>query len=169
MRFVEYKTRTFRWILALMIIAGVSLRFAHLGSTPLSEAETELALQSLDWSKGIANFSVSQPLYVGSTALLFRFFGASAFLARFFSAFCGSLLLFIPLTMQKRLSGSKTLALTFVLAFNPVLLSWSRLADGAILVLTALLFSLISLCHKKNILTIFLFCLAFVSGCVFFL
>ena len=151
---------------------ALSLRLLNLGAAPLSEFESELALRALDLASGRAGLVGTQPAYIVLTGLIFSIFKASEATARFFPAFTGSLLVFIPL-LFKSLFGTTSRTRTagvlfaFAVALDPGLVAASRLVGGPI---PALVFSLLAagfIWQGKGALAGFLAGLAVMSGPTF--
>jgi len=134
---------------AMAILAcalALAVRFLNLGAAPLSDAEARWALQSL----ALANSSHSsgqliigpQPAYIILTSWLFQIFGATNFLARFWPALAGWLLILLPFLFQRQLSRPVALIAAFGLALDPGLVTVSRQAGSPMM---ALAFSLLAL------------------------
>ncbi len=86
-------------LFAAALLLGVAIRFVNLGTAPLTDSEANLALQALALAKGnsIAAQALSpEPGYIVLTSWLFSMFGSSNFLARFWPALAGSLLVLLP-------------------------------------------------------------------------
>ena len=135
------------YLLALALAIGI--RFYNLGSAPLSETEAEWALQALNIAK--ADTPRSQLIishnagYVILTGVLFALFESTNFLARFWAAIAGSLLVFLPFLLSRpakdaedsgwTLGRRAALILAFGLALAPGLVTVSRLAGGPMMAL----------------------------------
>jgi len=128
-------------------LLGLFVRFYNLGQAPLSDFEASWALQALQISQP-ANFPEPaaigpNPGYVLLTAALFSIFGSSDFVARFWPAIAGSLIVFLPMIILKYsgdLFRSQTnntrwigILLAYGLAIAPGLVTISRLAGGPML------------------------------------
>ncbi|PWH17591.1 MAG: hypothetical protein DDG59_07900 [Anaerolineae bacterium] len=113
-------------ILWLAVVAAALLRFGGLGTAPLTDGEAELALQALQIAQGKAAVIQAYPLEVMVSAGLFFLFGSSNFLARFFAAASGTLLILAIISQRRRLGPSLTLVLALALAFDPALVAQSR-------------------------------------------
>jgi len=124
------------YTLALAIAVG--LRFLHLGALPLSDFEANWALQALQVTQGLKPALGPNPAYVHLTAILFYIFGATNFLARFWPALAGCILVLAPWFLRSRLGRIPALVLAFGLALDPGLVAMSRLAGGPILAVTCL-------------------------------
>ena len=86
------------YIFALALAFGI--RFFNLGNSPLSDAEAVWALQARELSQ-VAEYGKNiqigpYPGYVLLTGLLFSVFENTNFLARFWPALAGSLLVMLP-------------------------------------------------------------------------
>jgi hypothetical protein len=128
------------FILAFCLALG--LRLFHLGQTMLTDNEALLALQALDLSNGKLAAMGSQPGYVLLTGALFFIFGSNEFLARFWPAFLGSLVVFVPLLFRKKIGNQAAFLAALALAIDPLLLAASRQADGQAIALSMTLLSL---------------------------
>jgi len=121
-------------LFATAIGTGIFLRFYNLGVTPLTENEAAQALQALEFSTHTLNLQSTnigiQPLYIILTGLVFSIFGASEFLARFWPALSGSMLVFLPALFRHELGNKAMLVLAFALALDPSLVIVSRQANG---------------------------------------
>lgn len=146
-------TKKFEFEIPYLLVAialGSFLRLYQLGSLPLSDREAALALDALNFSKGIFTPSFSNTLYTNFTAGLFYFFTSSNFFARFLPAFAGILLLFAPLLFQKTLGKNVAFVLTLLLAIDPTLVALSRSVNLVILPLTTLLWLLAAFTDKRS-------------------
>lgn len=118
------------WLYALAFLLAVALRFAGLGTLPLSETEATWALQALHLAQGTRPLLGSQTAYLLPTSLLFFIFGTTNFLARFVPALTGSLLAGLPFLFRQRLKRHPGLLLAFFLALDPGLIALSRQAGS---------------------------------------
>ncbi|MGD8404766.1 MAG: hypothetical protein PVJ21_13985 [Anaerolineales bacterium] len=137
MRFQIVKHENIPYVIAFLLAAA--LRFIHLGALPLSDTEAVWALQALHVAQGTPTLLGPQPIYVLPTSGLFYLFGSSNFLARFFPALTGGLLILVPYLFRERLKPVPSLLLAFFLALDPGLISLSRQAGGLMPALTFLL------------------------------
>jgi hypothetical protein len=124
------------YVLALALAVG--LRFLHLGALPLSDFEAEWALQALRVAQGLKPAISPNPAYVHLTAISFYIFGATNFLARFWPALAGSVLILAPWFLRGRFGRIPALVLAFGLAIDPGLVAMSHLAGGPMLAITCL-------------------------------
>ncbi|MDI6768494.1 MAG: hypothetical protein QMD04_02315 [Anaerolineales bacterium] len=123
---------------ALAFSLALTLRFLHLGALPLSDFEADWAFQALQVARGAHPFIGPNPAYVLLTSIPFYIFGASDFLARFWPALAGSVLVLTPFFFRERLGRIPALILAFALTFEPGLLALSRTAGSSILALSFL-------------------------------
>ncbi|MFZ5904832.1 MAG: phospholipid carrier-dependent glycosyltransferase [Chloroflexota bacterium] len=123
----------------LAFLLALGLRLIGLGKLPLTDFEAGWALQSLGVVQGADPALGPNPAYVLLTSILFYIFGASNFLARFWPALAGSLLVFVPYFFRHRLGPTAALILAFCLAVDPGLVAASRMAGGPILAVLFLL------------------------------
>ena len=158
-------------LLAAAFFLGIVLRFANLGTAPLSDSEANLALQALQFSKGIPIESISpQPAYIVLTGTLFSFFGSSNFLARFWSAMAGSLLVLLPFIVwscpdRRRFANLPTLViLAFGLAGASGLVASSRFAGSPMMALSFLILAAALFYTDRPIVAGFAGGLALLSG-----
>ena len=143
------KLSTEHFFYGLVIVLAVGLRFIGLGSTPLSDQEAGAALQAVSAFQPGHVVSGGQPGYVLLTAASFFLFGSSEFLARFWPAVLGTLLVLVPYLGRERLGQKAALVMAFALAIEPSLVAASRQADGRILAITGLAFAIVFLLRRN--------------------
>jgi hypothetical protein len=149
----------------LAFLLAVALRFIQLGAMPFTDAEAAPALQALHIVQGLRPALSPHPLYILFTSVLFFIYGGGTdFLARFFPAFVGSVLVFVPLLFADRIKPRPSLILAFFIALDPGLVSISRQAASPILAITFLLFAWGFFNQKKASLAGFFAALALLSG-----
>lgn len=136
-------SRRFLLFYLLILTLALSLRLIHVGATPLSDDEASWALQALGLARGDHSLHGSQTAYLVPTAWLFFLFGASNFMARFWPALTGALLLLIPWLLRERLGARATLILALGLAIDPGLWALSRLAGGPAMAMTFLVLMIV--------------------------
>ncbi len=116
----------------LIFLAALLVRLLLLGQTPLLESEAGWAYQAWQFSRG-ENIAVgSQVGYLAVSGGLFTLFGGSDFLARFWPAFVGSLAVWIPFLLRKKIAPVPALVTAAGLALDPALVAVSRLAGGPV-------------------------------------
>ena len=123
---------------ALALAIAVGLRFVQLGVQPLSDYEAGWALQSLRIIQGLKPAIGPNPAYVHLTAILFYIFGPTDFLARFWPALAGCILVLSAWLLRARIGRIPALILAFGLAIDPGLVAMSHLAGGPMLAVTCL-------------------------------
>ncbi len=177
---VRYETGLY--LLALLLALGV--RLFNLGAAPLSDYEAGWALQAWQVSGAVrvqpqfAEGAVQagtvlelgpQPAYIFLTGASFALFGANNFLARFWPALVGALLVLVPYLFRHALGRNVALILAFGLALDPGLVASSRLAGGPSMALGFTLLALAAWFHaagsdRKSLLAGVLGGLALLSG-----
>jgi hypothetical protein len=120
---------------ALYIVIGavaLALRLYNLGGAPLSNSEAHGALSAWRYTMDLGTplVPVSATWFL-LTSIVFTFFGASEFWARFVPALAGTALVFAPCTFRRELGRGAALIASGLLALSPVLTMASRSADGA--------------------------------------
>lgn len=117
------------YITAFLLALGV--RLYHLGASPLTDSEAEWALQALQLAHPVSSPEIGpQPAYIILTGINFSLFGASNFMARFWPALAGSLLLLLPFCIRHSLGRTTAMILAFGLAMDPGLTAISRMAGS---------------------------------------
>ena len=129
------------WLYWLAFLVAIGFRFIELGATPLTDSESQFALQALHIAQGKQTLLGPQPAYVLFTSVLFLVTESTNFLARFLPALVGSTLVFAPYYFRDRLKPLPALILAFLISFDPGLVALSRQASGTILAVTFLLFA----------------------------
>jgi len=118
----------------LAIVLALSLRFYNLGASPLSDEEAKWAMQALQVAHSAltgGNFAIGpQPAYVFLTGVMFALFGSSNFLARFWPALAGTMLILLPVFLRSKLGRYAAIIMAFGLAIDPGLVTVSRQAGG---------------------------------------
>lgn len=160
-------------IFILVFVAGIAVRFYNLGAAALSDTEASWALQALAVSRdGISGSSPplgSQPAYIMLTGFMFWLFGANNFLARFWPALAGSLLVLAPYLIsrpnQPRLLGTPAAMILAVgLALTPGLVVASRTGGSPIMALAFLILALAFIIIRQPLLAGVAGGLALLSG-----
>lgn len=145
----RFTFETALWIMAAA--AAVLFRMVHLGMPGLNDSEAQAALQAINLANGDTVLATHQPLYVLLTGALFRFFGATPFLARFLPALAGSGLVGILFLSRKRLGRRTSLAAAFLAAIDPGFVAASRQVDSPILGMMLLFLFLVLLLNRKYV------------------
>ena len=124
-------------------------RLFDLGAIPLTEFEANWALQAFQVTIDQATTLGPQPAYIFLTGFLFNLFGSSDFLARLLPALAGTAILYFPFTLRDKIGRSAALIFAFALAFDPGLVSLSRIAGGPIFAISFFVLA-ISFAIKKK-------------------
>ena len=127
------------WLYWLAFLIALGLRIVQLGAAPLTDSESQFALQALNIAQGQETLIGPQPAYILFTSILFFITESTNFAARFLPAIAGSLLVFTPLYFREKLKPHAALVLAFLFAFDPGLTALSRQANGTILAVVFLL------------------------------
>jgi hypothetical protein len=130
---------TVAYLLAFLL--ACALRFARLGVIPLTDSEATLALQALQLVQGLKPALGSHVAYVNLTAILFYIFGSTNFLARFWPALAGTVLVFVPYLFRDQIKARPAMLLAFFLAVDPAFVSISRTAGSSIFAVVGVLFA----------------------------
>lgn len=133
------KYEIYAYLLALLL--GLILRFASLGSLPLSDPEAALALQAQALASGESAVIGPQSGYVLFSSALFFLLGDTNALARFWPALFGSALVLAPLLFRQPLGRLPAVLLAFGLALDPGLTALSRQAGGTTWAIASLVFA----------------------------
>ncbi len=157
----------------LALILALSLRFINLGASSLTDSEAEWALQAhqLVNLEGLRNqVAISpQPAYIFLTGLVFQIFGSTEFLAKFWPALAGSLLIIAIYLIRADLGRKAALIAAFGIALDPGLVSVSRTADGAMMALGFAGLGIAALINQRFLLAGVLTGLALLSGPTIFM
>lgn len=129
-------------IYLLALLLAVALRFFHLGATPVNDVEAGWALQALDIARGAHPVLGANAAYLLLTGAFFFLFGSTDFLARFWPALFGSLLVLAPWILRERLGRKAALFLAFAIALDPGLVAVSRQAGGGAMAVSAVILAL---------------------------
>jgi len=152
------------WLYWLAFLVAIGFRFIKLGASPLTDSESQFALQALHIAQGKQPILGPQPAYILFTSVLFLVTEATNFTARFLPAIVGSTLVFAPYYFRDRLKPLPTLILAFFISFDPGLVALSRQASGTILAVTFLLFAWGMWRNERAILAGIFAALALLSG-----
>lgn len=138
---VEPETNPLTWLtleavlIALIIVAGVSLRLWRLGSYPLSDVEAQQSLVAFQLVNGNAIQSTDySPLLASLSGLAFLLFQDSSAMARLAAVLIGTVLFLLPLTLRRQLGSAVALIASALLAISPTALFLSRTVNSEIAV-----------------------------------
>jgi hypothetical protein len=123
---------TEHFLLLLAFLIGLGFRLLLLGSAPLSDSESNLAMQALEIARGNRVLLDPQPFYSLWTGSIFFLLGSSEFLARILPALAGSFLVFVPYLFRRQIGRNASLILAFVIALDAGFVAVSRTADSRI-------------------------------------
>ena len=129
------------WLYWLAFLIALGFRLIQLGAAPLTDSESQFALQALRIAQGENPLLGPQPAYILFTSVLFLVTESANFMARFIPALAGSALVFAPYYFRDKLKPLPASILAFLIAFDPGLVALSRQANGTILAVTFLLFA----------------------------
>lgn len=119
------------YLIAFLLALGV--RLFNLGEAPLSDFEAGWALQSFALARGESVTLGAQPGYIFPTLIFFYLFESTNFVARFWPALAGSLLVFAPYAFRHKVGQKAAIIVAFGLALDPGMVALSRLAGGPML------------------------------------
>ncbi len=131
----------------LILITALAVRLFLLGRVELTEGEASWAWQAWQSSRGESAALGSQVGYLAFSSFLFRIFGGSDFLARFWPALVGTLVVMLPAALRKQLGLLPALIMAGGLALDPALVTASRTAGSSI---PALVFLALALAFFHN-------------------
>jgi uncharacterized membrane protein len=173
--------KRFNFEILLYLIAfalALGIRMYHLGTAPLSDQEAKWAIQAL--RLGEKEISQNQqilgpnPAYLVFTWLMFTTFNSTNFLARFLSAFSGSILVFIPYLFSRSFSSLNLneqnlirwagIIMAYSLALSPGMATLSRLAGSSVASLSFMLLAAGFWTNRRHILAGISIGLALISG-----
>ena len=151
-------------ILFAAFAVALALRLIRLGVLPLADQEASLALQALAVARGETAPFGSFAAYVGLTGFDFYLFSSGNFLARFWFAFAGALVVFVPWLFRERIGHWPALLLAGVLAISPEMVGLSRIIGSPMMAFVFLLLAFGLFLEKKPILAGGALALALMSG-----
>ncbi len=138
----RYNNATKHWVILFGAFAlALTFRLIRLGTLALNDLEAQLALQALSIAKGEPTLFGGVHSYVGLTGLPLFLWSKSNFLARFWPAFIGAFIVFIPLLFENYIGRKPALLAAFALAISPEMVGLSRLIGSPMM---ALVFTLLS-------------------------
>jgi hypothetical protein len=163
MKIAKKPTLHFFLLLTAFIIA-LAFRLIRLGQLPLNNQEADLALQALAIAQGNRTSFGSHIAYVGLTGLNFFVFNSSNFLARFWPAFIGALIVFVPYFFRNWIGWREATLLSLLLAFSPDMVGLSRVIGSPMMAFVCLLLGLGLFLKRKPILSGLFLALSLMSG-----
>jgi len=137
------------FLYSLILFLAVFVRLILLGRTPLTESEASWAYQAWQIWKGESISLGSLVSYLSITEGLFSIFGSSDFIARFWPALAGSLLIWVPYLSRNSIGRIPALVMALGLALDPALVSISRIAGSPVPALVFLLLAGLNFHHTR--------------------
>jgi len=168
---MKIEKRTTQHILILMgsFIVALAFRLLRLGNLPLSNMEAGSALQALAVSQGDTLPFGPNMAYVGLTGFDFYIFTAGNFLARFWPAMVGSLIVFIPFLFCERIGQWPASILSVVLAISPEMVGLSRIIGSPMMAFVSTLLAVGFLLNHRPVLTGAALAVGLMSGAGFWM
>jgi len=165
-------TTTEHYFYGLAFLLALGIRLYQLGAAPLTDFEAGWALQALGLAHGGVVALGAQPAYILLTSQLFSILGDTNFLARFFPALAGSLIIWLPYYFQRWMGPSTWLqraglVMAFGLAIDPGLVSVSRQAGSLMPAMAFTLLGLACLYNRRMVWAGIFAGLALLSGLAF--
>lgn len=151
-------------LLLMALIIGLALRLIRLGFPALSNLEAESALQALAIARGWEPVFGDQIAYAGMTGILFYMFSPINFLARFWPAIFGTLVILIPFVFRKTIGLWPASIASLLLAFTPEMVSLSRIIGSPMSAVVFLLLAVGLVIQMKPILAGICLGLGLMSG-----
>ena len=152
------------YLLLGALVLALGLRLIRLAHLPLDDGEATLALQALAAARNTDTIFTAFPAYVGLTGLGFRFFVDSTFLARFWPAIAGALIVFVPQLFRKWIGQWPATLLSITLAITPEMVGLSRIVGSPVMALVFLLLAVGLFLSRKPAYAGITLALALMSG-----
>ena len=158
------QTHLHLYLLLGALIVALGLRLIRLAHLPLDDGEAALALQALAAARGSDTVFGAFPAYVGLTGLGFKFFSDTDFLARFWPALVGALIVFVPQLFRKWIGRWPATLLSIVLAVTPEMVGLSRIIGSPMMAFIFLLLAAGLFLNRKPGFSGIALALALMSG-----
>jgi 4-amino-4-deoxy-L-arabinose transferase-like glycosyltransferase len=126
-------------ILLGAFVIGLALRMIRLGALPLTHMEAEFALQALGVAQRGEVLFGGHIAYVGLTGIHFFLFSPNNFLARFWPAFFGALVILIPYLFRKSIGKWPAILAGSILAISPEMVGLSRIVGSPMMAMVFLM------------------------------
>ncbi len=127
----SFSIRLEQLLYGFAFLTALVLRLTRLGGQPLNDAEASLGLQAFQlFQNRLLSGISSEPLYGFLTGLSFAIFKSNEFVARFWPAVIGALLVFAPYFLRNIIGRKASILLSFGIAIDAALVAVSRQADG---------------------------------------
>jgi hypothetical protein len=134
-------------------VIGLALRMVRLGALPLNHMEAEIALQALGVAQRGDVLFGGHIAYVGLTGISFFLFSTGNFLARFWPAFSGALVVLIPYLFRKSIGEWPAILAGIIFAISPEMVGLSRIVGSPMMAMVFLMLCVGFWHQKKPILT----------------
>ena len=154
-------------LLIIALILGIFVRVILIDQAKFTENELILSHNALLAARGIAQETSTAPAYTGVTALLFHLFGPGNFIARLWPAIFGASMIIIPWFWKDLMGKKASLILSFLLAMNPVFVTFSRAINPGVFAVGGILWVLTLIKLKRPYLSAVFLGIAFLSGAAF--
>lgn len=159
------KFTTLQLAYGIIFLIALTLRLVNLNQAPLAENEAQRALCALDIQS--ASCEGTAVIYTFFTGIIFVIFGDNNLTSRFLPALLGSLLVLLPLLLEKKMERKNGLVLAFCLALDPILIQTSRSADAFILGMVFALYTLAFAWRQEYFIALLVFIFGMLSGTSF--
>jgi hypothetical protein len=136
----------------LLFLLSVILRFNNLHLPLLDDQEAAIALKAASGSSSFLAGMSGEPGLSSMLSLIFAIFGKSEVTARILAAIFGSAIIIIPFLFRKVLGKETSFILSALLMFDPGLIAFSRLVNGAVISISGLLLVVGFIFNRKYIL-----------------
>jgi len=160
----EKKSTLHNILLLSAFIIALAFRLIRLGAPALSDLEADIALQALSVARGSETQFGEHTAYIGLTGFSFYLLEASNFMARFWPALVGGLIVFVPFLFRDWIGKWPAAILSFVLAISPEMVGLSRIVGSPMMTVVFLLLALGFMLHKRPALTGICMALGLMSG-----
>jgi len=158
-------TRSLQLIMVFSaLVLALALRLIRLGLPPLNDAEASIALQAFALARNHPVRFGGFAAYVGLTGFDFFLLSASNFLARFWGAVIGSLIVIVPFFWAEEIGRWPAVGLSFVLAISPEMVGLSRWIGSPMMAFSSLLLAISFVKIRKPVLGGIMLALALMSG-----
>lgn len=158
-------------VLILMgaFVIGVAFRLIRLGVMPLSNMEAEFALQALAVARRSETLFGDHIAFLSLTGINFFLFSTGNFLARFWPAFSGALVVFVPFLFKKSIGQWPASFASLVFAISPEMVGLSRIIGSPMMAMVFLMLTIGFFSTGKPILVGLFLGLGLMSGPSFWL
>lgn len=145
-------------------LLGISLRLWRLSEMSFTIGEVRLAKAAWQMALGGLAGAQGNMTYVGLSAVLFHIFEPSNFFARLVPAVAGGSLILLPWVWRRELGEKVALVLSFGLALDPTLLSFSRQIVTPLIAVAGVAWAVAAVRNRHPLLAGFLLAFGFLGG-----